>query len=104
MSPFDHKSIRDRIQRAARRDLDLPDSVAKDVAFHMTDWLNDLDAYVRLCSDPHALTDKQVATLLMDFLVHVPNHLAAAAKLLTGGGVTDVFGVGATEEDDDEER
>jgi hypothetical protein len=101
MSSFDAKSIKDRIQRAAR-DLELADSVARDVAFHMTDWLDDLDAYFRFCSDPHALTDKQVAALLMEFLVHVPNHVAAAAKLYTGGGVTDVFGVGATRDDDDE--
>jgi hypothetical protein len=68
----------------------------------MTDWLNDLDAYARFCPDPHALTDEEVSKLLMTFFVHVPNHLAAAAKLYTCGGVTDIFGVGATTDDHEE--
>jgi hypothetical protein len=102
MSSFDGKLIKDRIQRAAQQVLDLPEAVAADVAFHMTDWLDDLEAYVRFCSEPKALTDKQVSDLLMAVLVHVPNHLAAAAKLYTGGGVTDVSGVRATTDETDE--
>ena len=35
----------------------------------------------------------------MKFLVHAPNHIAAAAKLLTGFPVADVFCVGAVRED-----
>jgi hypothetical protein len=42
-----------------------------------------------------------VNRLVLGFLAHVPNHLAAASKLLTGIPVTDIFGVGATSEDDD---
>jgi hypothetical protein len=39
--------------------------------------------------------------LLIQFLVHAPNHLAAASKMLTDIPVTDVFGVGALEETDE---
>ena len=102
MSSFEENSIKDRIQRVAQRELALTESVSRDIAFHLTDWLDDLDAYFRFCSNPHALTDEQVSELVMQFLLHVPNHLAAAAKLYTGGGVTDVFGVGATTDDDEE--
>lgn len=103
MSSFDEDSIKRRLERVARQELELPESVARDVAFHMTDWLDDLDAYARFCSDPQALTDEQVSKLLLAFLLHVPNHIAAAAKLSTGFGGTDVFGVGAVTDDDEEQ-
>ena len=80
----------------------LSPEAADDVAFHMTDWLNDLAAYLQLCAEPDKRSDAEVSELLTDFLVHVPNHLAAAGKLYTGIPVTDVFQVGATSEDSNE--
>jgi hypothetical protein len=44
------------------------------------------------------MSDAEVSEMLMGFLVHVPNHLAAASKLYTGMPVTDIFGVNATSE------
>ena len=69
---------------------------ASDVAFHMTDWLDDLQQLVKFYESPDALGDDQVVDLLMGILAHVPNHMNAAARLLTGDPVTDVFGIGAT--------
>ena len=37
----------------------------------------------------------------MGFLIHVPSHVAAASKLVTGIPVTDIFKVGATVESED---
>ena len=99
MPKFDPQAIRARIAEVARRDMELSDAVADDVAFHMTDWLNDLDAYSRFCADPKGMSDAEVGELLTGFLVHVPNHLAAASKLYTGVPVTDIFQIGATTED-----
>ncbi|MGI9264798.1 MAG: hypothetical protein ACR2QU_07705, partial [Gammaproteobacteria bacterium] len=62
--------------------------------------LSDLERLNDYCQAPEALSAAQVSELLTDFLVHVPNHLAAASKLMTGIPVTDIFGVGATTEDD----
>jgi hypothetical protein len=98
MAYTDSESIRARIADVARRDMELSDAIANDVAFHMTDWLDDLNAYTRFCADPNSLSDEEVSKLLMGFLVHVPNHLAAAAKLYTGMPVTDIFGVKAVSE------
>jgi hypothetical protein len=98
MNKFDSVAVRARIAEVARRDAGLPDAVADDVAFHMTDWLEDLEAYVRFCAHPNKMSDEDVSELLSDLLVHVPNHVAAASKLYTGVPVTDIFGVGATEE------
>ena len=70
--------------------------VRRDIAFHMTDWLSDLERLYDYCKAPDALTTDETVELLTGFLIHVPNHLAAASKLLTGIPVTDVFDVGAT--------
>ena len=99
---FDEESIRARIREVGLREMGLSESAAADVAFHMTDWLADLEDYHRFCSDPGALPDAEVHRLLIRFLVHALNHLAAASKLYTTVPVTDVFGVGATSEDSDD--
>src|ERR1044071_4099263 len=98
MNQIDAKLISARIREVALRETELPEATATDVAFHMTDWLDDLDAFHRFCSRPSAISDREVSRLLTEFLVHVPNHLAAAAKLYTNIPVTDIFGVGATSE------
>ena len=99
MNEFSPESILARIREVIRHEVDFSDTVVEDIAFHLTDWLQDLEAYYRFCSDPDSMSDEQVSQLLTGFLVHVPNHVAAASKLLTGVPVTDVFGVGATSED-----
>ena len=102
MAQFNPEIIRARIREVALHEMSLSESAAEDVAFHMTDWLTDFEAYQRFCSDPSGLSDTEVSRLLTQFLVHVPNHLAAASKLYTNVPVTDVFGVGATSEEGDD--
>jgi hypothetical protein len=94
---FDAEAIRSRIEDSARSEAELSAAEARDVAFHMTDWLGDLAAFVRFCEEPSRLSSAQINELLTDFLVHVPNHVAAASKLLVDMPVSDVFGVGAVE-------
>ena len=69
----------------------------------MTDWLEELEAWTAFCANPEALSDQAVDDILMDFLTHVPNHIAAASKIYNDVPVTDVFGVGATVEDEEDE-
>ena len=71
--------------------------VARAVGFHMTDWVADLERLFQFFSDPAALTEDSIEELLYGFLLHVPNHVAAASKLLTGEPVSDIFEVGATD-------
>ena len=71
----------------------------RDIAFHMTDWLRNLEEWHSFCQSPKTSDAASTMKLLIEFLVHVPNHVAAASKLLTDIPVTDVFGVGATAED-----
>jgi hypothetical protein len=99
MSEIDPVAVQARIREVALREAELPDSVAEGVAFHMTDWLEELGAFSRFCADPSSLSDAEVSELLTNFLVHAPNHVAAAGKLYTGMPVTDVFQIGATLQD-----
>ncbi|MCP5158075.1 MAG: hypothetical protein H6975_01465 [Gammaproteobacteria bacterium] len=94
---YDQDKIREAI-RIALKDLDMQPTAISDAVFHMTDWLSDLEKWAKFCEKPNSLSPEKLQDLLIEFLVHVPNHLAAASKLVTGIPVTDVFKVGATAE------
>lgn len=96
---FNREDIRARIKEVATAKASLTPAAAADVAFHMTDWLSDLEACVKFFRAPDDFTPDQVNALLSAFLIHVPNHLAAAAKLYIDSPVSDVFGVGAVSVD-----
>ncbi len=82
----------------AMRGFGLDAATARDVAFHLTDWLDDLERLQRFYVDPERGAPDEIADLLLQFLLHVPEHVAAARKLATGFPVADVFEVGALEE------
>jgi hypothetical protein len=94
---FNAARIRECIISAAVTDAELPVTVANDVAFHLTDWMQDLESFVSFCQSPDKYNPAQVNAILLAFLIHAPNHLAAAAKLYADIPVTDVFGVGAVD-------
>lgn len=89
-APVLHKKIVD----ALMADGYLSEAAADEAAFHMTDWVADLADLNRLFAkktwDP--VTANEV---LNDFVVHAPNHLAAAYRILLGRPLTDVFELGA---------
>lgn len=101
MTEIDASRVFQRIEHVAAVEADLTQAIAHQVAFHMTDWLDDLEEYRTFVVDPSKFTDEEVNKLLIRFLIHVPNHVAAASKLFNDMVVTDVFGVGATTEPDD---
>jgi hypothetical protein len=89
------EKIRARIEHVAISEAELSIAMARDVAFHLTDWLDDLNAFVVFCRDPDAHAPEQIDAMLLALLQHAPNHLAAAAKLYADFPVSDVFDVGA---------
>lgn len=95
---LDPESVRKAVEAALLQAEAAPPEACRDIAFHLTDWLEDLEAWQEFCANPEAYGAAEVNRLLTDFLVHVPNHLAAASKLLLDIPVTDIFGVGATGE------
>jgi len=66
------------------------DRQAWDVGFHLTDWHDNNAFLLALHLEPEAFTPDEIAVGVTNLLIHAPNHLAAAAKLI-GHPVTDVF-------------
>ncbi len=98
--PFDYKAVNAAIGRAiteADDDGNYSYEQVADIAFHMTDWLNDLERFAAFCANPSSYSAEEVTEILIAFLYHVPNHIAAAAKQYLDSPVCDIFGVGAVE-------
>jgi hypothetical protein len=75
-------------------------AVAQDIAFHLTDWDHNVDDLLKLYEQPEVFSNDEIVQILMTFLAHVPNHLAAAKKLAGLGPIEDVFEVGVLLEDE----
>jgi hypothetical protein len=73
---------------------ELPAQSAYDLAFHLSDWRADAAFLLALHLAPDRFSPEEVKEGVTQFLVHAPNHVAAAAKL-SGWPVEDVFGIGA---------
>ena len=72
---------------------------ARDIAFHMTDWRSDLEAITKIWEQADQLSEDKITELVYAFLVHVPEHVAAAAKLSDCGSIRDIFDVGVCNPD-----
>lgn len=79
---------------------ELESHVVNDIAFHMTDWKKDLDRLVNLYNNIESSNDSEIQEVIIRFLAHAPNHIAAAKKLAGLGPIEDVFEVGVLQEDD----
>src|SRR5262249_35846894 len=54
----------------------------EDFVFHMTDWLNDLDAIWQAYKNPEKTSKEAAGDAVFGFLVHALPHLMAAGRLL----------------------
>lgn len=91
--------VRERIV-STLTEYELDSDVVRDIAFHLTDWKENLDEILDLYNRPDDLSDEQVHKILVKFLAHVPNHIAAAKKLFGLGPIEDIFKVGVHVEDE----
>jgi predicted metallopeptidase len=66
----------------------------------MTDWKKDLERLHGLYENIERLSDEEITKVVIAFLAHVPNHIAAAKKLVGLGPIEDIFKVGVLDEDD----
>jgi hypothetical protein len=76
-------------------DLGYTKQKADRIAFHMVDWNLDAAFITALILYPEKFTLDDISDGVIGFLIHAPDHLAAAAKLI-GDPVTDVFEVGVS--------
>jgi hypothetical protein len=74
-------------------------STANEIAFHITDWKENLEQLIEIYGRED-LTNEEIQKMILVFLAHVPNHVAAAKKLIGLGPIEDVFNVGVKDEDE----
>ena len=67
---------------------------SEDIAFHLSDWAFDGAFLTLLHLRPEIFSEEEVKFGLEQFLIHAPNHIAAAAKL-SGNAIQDIFNVNA---------
>jgi len=75
--------------------------VAEQIAIHLTDWNSDAAFIVALILFPKRFTKNEIRRGVAQFLIHAPDHIAAAAKL-GGWPITDCFEVGALDGREDD--
>ena len=63
---------------------------ADQIAFHLTDWNSDAAFIVALHLFPERFTPEEIEAAVDMFLVHVPSHVIAAARL-AGHPTEDIF-------------
>jgi hypothetical protein len=76
-----------------------PPDKARELAFHLADWHIDAAFIIAVHLFPERFTAEELCAGAVQLLVHVPNHLAAAAKL-SGNLVSDIFEVGIFDDSD----
>ena len=80
---------------------DYSPEVAADVAFHLADWNSDAAFLVAVHLFPERFTPAELVAGAEMVLVHVPNHLAAAATLVDHP-IEDIFDVGVPQKPPEE--
>ncbi len=75
------------IERAIRKE---HGEKAMDIAFHLSDWSSDAAFLVALHLFPDAFTEEEIREGMMMFIIHAPNHVAAAAAL-AGDPIRNIF-------------
>lgn len=94
---MDHARIRSSLEEVLEERGYEPGERRRDIAFHLTDWLKDLEEWTAFCESPGDYDAEAVEKLVTGFLIHVPNHLAAASKLMLDIPVSDIFEIGAVD-------
>jgi hypothetical protein len=82
----------EHLQAAVARTFELTEE-SLDVAFHLSDWREDAAALLAVSLAPEHFTPEEIEECLMGFLIHVPNHVLAAANL-AGFPASDIFETG----------
>src|SRR5258708_2276009 len=94
--------LRERIAAIVRLSYGEREDIARDIAFHLTDWDHNLEEISRMYNQFPEMSDDEILRIIVKFLAHVPNHLAAAKKLMGLGPIEDIFGAGVLQEDEED--
>ena len=66
---------------------------AREVAFHLSDWIADAAFLVALHLYPERFSKKEIDDGILAFLIHAPAHVMAAARIAKAP-LTDTFELG----------
>ncbi len=75
------------------------DKLSQEIAFHLTDWEENLEEINRIFNAEERVSEEYICRSMMRFLSHVPNHVAAAKKLIGLGPIEDIFNADVFKED-----
>jgi hypothetical protein len=93
-----HKQLQPPLKRKIVKALQhggyLATEAAEEAAFHLTDWVVELEELIEVFHRP-TWAPSRALDVLMGFVIHAPAHLAAAHRIVMGDPVTDVFEIGA---------
>jgi hypothetical protein len=65
----------------------------------LTDWGHNVNALLGLCEQPGAFSDGDIRSMIIQFLAHVPLHVAAAKRLAGIRRIEDIFKAGGLGDD-----
>ena len=83
-----------KIAKALSHDGYLSALAAHEAAFHMTDWIADLEELNKLFASPR-WNNARARSVIMQFVIHAPHHLAAACRIIMDYPVQDILQLGA---------
>lgn len=83
--------IRVTLERLLIEQAEATDQQARDFAFHMTDWIQDLQDLVVKYRQINETDNEKLFDTLLSFLLHVPGHVVEAAKLITGEDTSELL-------------
>lgn len=82
-------TARAALARALEKETDFTADQAYGIAFNLLDWNSDAAFLVAVLLYPERFTDEELADGVIRLMVHVPNHIAEAARI-GGFDATDV--------------
>ena len=79
----DARELRARLERIIIEEVGGSSEQAAEFSFHMTDWLDDLEALWESYESIHEVDDEKLYTVVLDVLIHAPAHVVRAATIMT---------------------
>ena len=70
------------VMKQALREFGFSEKELFDATFHLTDWIEELKAFVTFLEHPERYDPDAVQTLLIALLIHAPPHLVKAAEIV----------------------
>ena len=85
MNPRTEEAVQ-RIRELFLQGEEYTEDQAHEIAFHLTDWIDDLVPFVNFLENPKTVDADRAMDIIVKFLAHAPDHLRAAAERVLNPG------------------